>query len=1032
MTSTRDGGEEPHIDTRGGAVFHGDVSAAGDVIGRDKYEIHPDIARDVKALENPYLGLRPFTYADRERFAGREECISAAVKLLVTPGSQRSLLFVTGASGSGKSSFAQAGLVPALEGHYRRRRWTLGPPVTFRPSRNPISGLTDALVQLGLPRDVAFAPRATIGNATAFTAFLTAGNPPGQVNLVVIDQFEELFTQSDEGEREALIAVLSELAPFTTLHTHFIVTLRSDYLGELFPYKELYEVAKQSVDLREMDQNELRESIQRPLRAWSAKHASYAQKEWEPGLVDELASQAAPAATYLPLLQLTLQELWRGGRLTLAAYREMGGSLASAIRNRATAVLEFVDYDRRTPATPRPDTDRATTMRLLLDLVQVSVESAARPDVRRRRVRDELERDERGRPSAERVRLVSALVDARLLSVAHQDGVDYVDIVHESLIANWDRLRQAIAGERLALQQRARFEQAEEEWLENGRAEDYLLTGVRLAEARVLNERHDIALRDREASSFFELSESRDRERREAELQEQRRINQLLEARRAEADRQREIALGRELAAKADLTRRQQADLLTRSVLLAIEAERRLFALGQPSLEADQALREGLRLLCEPVAQLQHKDRLGGLVFSPDGSCLATAEENTAVHLWDCDSWREIIQLPHHGEGELTMAFSPDGSQLASAGSPYASWGQVKLWDLSSPENPRALSGTGAFDLAFSPDGSRVAAATRVGPRVWDATTGEEIVIPSGPPAQTVSPRRGPAPRPGYSDLALSNVLFVGSDKIIVSWILADNVRQIDVPSGDETIKLHFSKHLGVAAYTRDGRYLAHAIGEELPQTRVIEVDTGEVVFQVANEQTVDCLAFSPNDFLLAAGGFDRALRVWEVDGGKEVARIDCGGRVKGIAFSADSRSIAVTIDRDRRARVWRLPRHNLIATWSPGIISPPFPTSFSVDGAFVALGDASGRDGVCQIRIIELPSGNEVRRLEIKGQTYDLGSLALGPGGVLAVSGGYLLPPDWEGTLAVEESENDDGDVDVDGDQQRGSSAIWTYAARA
>src|SRR5215471_8912172 len=107
MNPEEDRRTEPPVDTGGGAYVARDIHVEqGDFIGRDKYEISPDVARDVGGLENPYLGLRAFTYDDSQSFTGRERAIIEAVGLLTAPGEFRSLLFVTGASGSGKSSFA--------------------------------------------------------------------------------------------------------------------------------------------------------------------------------------------------------------------------------------------------------------------------------------------------------------------------------------------------------------------------------------------------------------------------------------------------------------------------------------------------------------------------------------------------------------------------------------------------------------------------------------------------------------------------------------------------------------------------------------------------------------------------------------------------------------------------------------------------------------------------------------------------------------------------------------------------------------
>jgi hypothetical protein len=110
------------------------IHIGGDVVGRDKITsttiFTGNQQYDVHGLANPYLGLQSFTYADHAKYAGREKLIAETVVCLTVPDEPLALLFVTGASGSGKSSFVQAGVVPALEQHY------VAPSVTwvvFRP-----------------------------------------------------------------------------------------------------------------------------------------------------------------------------------------------------------------------------------------------------------------------------------------------------------------------------------------------------------------------------------------------------------------------------------------------------------------------------------------------------------------------------------------------------------------------------------------------------------------------------------------------------------------------------------------------------------------------------------------------------------------------------------------------------------------------------------------------------------------------------------------------------------------------------------
>ncbi len=109
----------------GGRV--GDITVQGDVAGRDIIKITEELTYDVSDLrDNPYRGLASYTYATRDFYGGREQAIREAVARLTAPGDEPVLLFVTGASGSGKSSFAQPGLVPALQDAYAAQGRTVG------------------------------------------------------------------------------------------------------------------------------------------------------------------------------------------------------------------------------------------------------------------------------------------------------------------------------------------------------------------------------------------------------------------------------------------------------------------------------------------------------------------------------------------------------------------------------------------------------------------------------------------------------------------------------------------------------------------------------------------------------------------------------------------------------------------------------------------------------------------------------------------------------------------------------------------
>lgn len=507
-----------HINTGGGAYVGDHLNVGGDFVGRDQitHVYHEDQRYDVAGLPNPFLGLEAFRYEDRAKFGGRGREISAAIARMTEPGQQQTLVFVIGASGSGKSSFAQAGLLPALEEHYQRQGKTTQCEV-FKPANNPINRRDEKLAAL---------------NAH-----------PNAVRLLVIDQFEELFTQSSKIQREAMFAWLIGLPPFEQSGLRVIATMRSDYLPDLLTQMTLHDIARQGIDLRQMRADELSEAIQAPVWAAYPDHI----KQIEPALVERLAKDAGASAALLPLLQVTLQDLWKNGETKLARY----GTLADAIQQRAEQVFAFEDFNEASPCKPRGAESQSAMMDTLLGLVRVDTSDDIRRDVRRARPLAALEQ---GRES-----LVDDLARARLLSVEKDEDSETVNIIHEALIANWKRLSDAIAMRREQLRKRERFEQQLKQWQDNGKSEQYLLlTDVQLGEARELDKLNDVVMRGAEARELLRSS-----------------------AVAQEAERQRELDQARKLAEEQRLRVEQHAQankrLRLRNIVLAITS---IFALA--------------------------------------------------------------------------------------------------------------------------------------------------------------------------------------------------------------------------------------------------------------------------------------------------------------------------------------------------------------------------------------------------------------------------------------------------------------------
>jgi WD40 repeat protein len=982
---------------------------------------------DVRGLPNPYLGLRSFTYNDRGRYAGRQRTVEVAVQKLTSVDANRSLLFITGASGSGKSSFAQAGLLPALEAYYQRRGLTARHAV-MRPSRFPIAGLADALLQLGLPpqqleplHEIEHGAAASqlipehtpaqhanplLADQSGISRLIPEHTPAQQVNLLVIDQFEELFTQSEIGQRDVFFGFLAALPSFTTLRTNFIATMRLDYLPELFQYKTLYDVAKQGIDLRAMSEAELKEAIQWPLRQLlETLDRPIDEKRFEDTLLDRLAHDAASDPAYLPLLQVTLEDLWGRGSLKLGAYEQPDGhgALVRAIRQRAEYAYHYRE-DAGGQSEPRSAADQEMILQIFLDLVEVSLDDDARRDVRRRRTYEELTRG-----NADQGQLIEDLINARLLSrTIEKRGdtlveTDVVDIIHETLIGNWDRLQHAISQQRQVLQQRVRFEQALREWLTNNRDSEYLLTRIRLAEAQELSRRDDVALHTPAAKQFFDQSI----DKREAERQRELERAQMLAAEqrhradeqarsamrlrrfvvalaavtllagiaafyaqdRARVARERErIGLARLLTVQAMSHLDDQLDL---AILLSLEANR-----VADSVETRGSLVAGL--VDSPRLQTyirHHTGRLNSLAFSPDGTLLASGSDDMTIVLQDAASGQSLGQpLAGHTGWVYGVVFSPDGSLLASASADDT----IRLWDVASRQSLGApLTGhtEPVYAVAFSPDGTLLASGgSDLTIRLWDIATRAS----RGKPLDlTLAGHTG----------AVKSLAFSPDGKLLAVGNQDSTISLWDVATGTLSgSPIKAGKEVWAVTFSPDNRTLAFGGLSTSITLWNLETRTPRREPLTGHTNTVSTLAFSPDGTTLASGSYDRTVRLWDVRSGKTFGwpfvQPLKGHRdtVHSVAFSPDGKTLA-SGSADGSIALWDVADRQPLGPRLQQHTDNVYTVAFNFDGSMIASGS---RDKA--VRLWDAQTGMPLGAA-LEGHTAQVNSVAFSPNGQMVAS---------------------------------------------
>jgi basic membrane lipoprotein Med (substrate-binding protein (PBP1-ABC) superfamily)/DNA-binding SARP family transcriptional activator len=386
---------------------------------------------------NPYKGLRPFAEEDALDFFGRDALVGQLVDALRN--GQR-LVALVGPSGSGKSSAVAAGLLPRLrKGTYIEGsdRWDIR---RLAPGRARV-------LELELVAACAAAPK---GEGASHT-------------LVVIDPFEDLFVDTDEVARRRVLRTLSTIAADRNGHVAVVLTLRADYYDRPLLDPDFAAVFIPAViNALPMTTEELESAIVGP----TARMGIVV----EPKLIAELVVDAAAQPGALPLLQHALTELFDrhgGSMLTLADYRALGG-LRGLLSRRADSLYQELDDD-----------EQRVALQVFLRLVRAG---SGAIDSRCRFPLSELNGLDID-PVA-----LSSVLDTfgqhRLLSFDRDDltGNATVEIAHDALLREWDRLAGWIERHRAMLRRLEALRAAADDWEASGRSSDYLLVGSRLDE----------------------------------------------------------------------------------------------------------------------------------------------------------------------------------------------------------------------------------------------------------------------------------------------------------------------------------------------------------------------------------------------------------------------------------------------------------------------------------------------------------------------------------------------------------------------
>ncbi|MBD2414657.1 hypothetical protein FACHB389_05460 [Nostoc calcicola FACHB-389] len=816
----------------------------------------------------PYKSLKAFTQDDAYFFHGREELIAEIIEKLQST----SFLAVVGASGSGKSSVVRAGVIPqlvteGLEQSKSCQSWVM------LPGDNPLGALAKNLA----PDNPDFLEGVLHLGVDSLVEWLR--QQPKGISVLVIDQFEELFTLTAETDRVNFLSLILGAIKKARDCFKVIITLRSDFLDECLEMSELVPLIKKSqvlVPSCRLEDEQYRQIIAQP--------AQKVGLEVEDGLIALLLEELKEGS--LPLLQYALEELWHKrsrGKLTVKDYQQYIGKLGKFLSNKAQETYDNLSEAQQECAQSiflslvflvkeQEDSSKDTRRRLsisdlLVDKYKYVLDSTLQALINARLIvvnaeennlfivdKEQFNTDDKQNQQISNL-AVTARLEGENIKSQSKDKVT-VEIAHEILLRDWETLKWWLDENREKYRLIREINQKADEWEQNEKRDGFLLSKGALVKYEEFYVKYADELSGK-SNEFIDVSiQARDKAEKLAKRRQRQIIGGLTggivaisvvagaalwQLRRATISEINALSN----SAEELLASNQQLDAL----VTGLKAVRRIKnSFISVDYKTKIKLIGGLQNIFDRTTEFNrlesHKSLVTEIIFSPNGQIITSVSGDSTIKLWNLQG-QLLHTLEVHTGNISSVAFNSNGKIIASAGKD----GTIKLWNLQG-QLLHTLKGHNSwvYSVAFSPDGQTIASASEDKTvKLWNL---------QGQLLYTLE---------GHTD-ATSSVAFSPDGSIISSV------------SRDGTIKL----------WNRQGQLL-----------HTLQADS-----QDAFESTF--FVFSPDGQTIASASKDKTVKLWNLQGQLLHTLEGHTNRINSLAFSPDSKTIA-SASEDETVKLWNL-----------------------------------------------------------------------------------------------------------------------------